>query len=139
MQTLTRNLGCGILLCFALKTLSAGGPETVERGRYLVEEVGKCQDCHSPRAESGAFDKTKWLKGSVLGFQPLQPIASWRKAAPDLTSTGRLFQRWKEEGLVKFLTIGQGPSGNAADPPMPAYKLKQADAEAIVEYLKTLK
>ena len=52
----------------------------------------------------------------------------------------RLFGRWKEEGLVKFFTTGANPSsGKPADPPMPAYKFSQNDAEAVVEFLKSLK
>jgi mono/diheme cytochrome c family protein len=111
----------------------------VERGRYLLEEVAKCQDCHTPRGERGEPDKTKWLKGAVLDFQPIQPMPKWHKTAPDLTPAGSLWQRWGEQGLVKFLSTGTGPSGNPADPPMPAYKMKAEDAEALVAYLKTLK
>ncbi|MCC6345431.1 MAG: c-type cytochrome [Bryobacterales bacterium] len=108
-------------------------------GKYLVEEVSKCQDCHTPRLENGQLDKDKWLKGAVLDFQPIHPVPGWHKTSPDITSSGRLFERWGAAGLKKFLTTGLNPRGHAADPPMPAYKLKPADAEAIVEYLKSLK
>jgi hypothetical protein len=40
--------------------------------------------------------------------------------------------------MVKFLETGKNPRGNAADPPMPAYKLQHDDAVAIVTYLKSL-
>jgi mono/diheme cytochrome c family protein len=113
--------------------------ETAERGKYLVEEVGKCQDCHTPRLEDGTLDRSKWLKGAVLAFQPIQPIKDWHKTSPDLTPGSRLWTRWKEKGLLEFLKTGLGPSGHRADPPMPTYTLKAEDAEAIVEYLKTLK
>ncbi len=112
--------------------------DNVERGRYLVEEVAKCQMCHTPKLESGEYDKSKWLKGATLDIQPAGTIKGWHKTAPDLTSAGRLFERWKAEGLVKFLQTGLNPRGGAADPPMPAYKMKEEDAKAIVEYLKTL-
>jgi mono/diheme cytochrome c family protein len=120
-------------VCFAADS------DPVVYGKYLIEEVGKCQECHTPRAESGELDKSKWLKGATLDFQPTQEVKGWHKTSPDLTSAGRLFSRWGEAGLVKFLTTGAGPNGHAADPPMPAYKLKQADAEAMVAYLKSLK
>jgi hypothetical protein len=73
----------------------------VERGKYLVEEVAQCQMCHSPRIENGDYDKTKWLKGATLNLQPIQPVEKWHKSAPDLTPSGRLWTRWKEEGLAK--------------------------------------
>ena len=37
-----------------------------------------------------------------------------------------------------FGKTGLGPTGNKADPPMPLYKLKHEDAQAVVDYLKTL-
>ena len=131
-----------LILGFAVVSATAFAADsatTVDRGKYLLEEVGKCQECHTPRAEGGELDKTKWLKGAVLDFQPMNPVPNWHKTSPDLTSAGRLWERWGEAGLVKFLTTGLGPRGNPADAPMPTYKLKQEDAEAIVAYLKSLK
>lgn len=119
--------------------LPAADDDKIAYGKYLTEEVGKCQDCHTPRGEDGQLDKTKWMKGAVLDFQPIKEMKGWHKTSPDLTPGSRLWDRWKEEGLVKFMVTGQNPKGGAADPPMPTYKLKQADAEAIVAYLKSLK
>jgi mono/diheme cytochrome c family protein len=127
----------GTILLFSSSGFAAS--EQLERGKYLVEEVGQCQTCHSPKLENGDYDKSKWLKGATLNIQPIAEVKGWHKAAPDLTPTGRLWSRWKEEGLVKFMQTGRGPTGNAADPPMPTYKLTKRDAEAVVEYLKSLK
>jgi mono/diheme cytochrome c family protein len=120
-------------------TLGWAAGDAVERGRYLVEEVAKCYDCHTPRTENGEMDRTRWLKGAVLHFQPIQPIPGWHKTAPDLTPAGRLFQKWGEENLFKYLTTGLNPAGKPAGPPMPTYKLAPEDARAIIEYLKSLK
>jgi mono/diheme cytochrome c family protein len=110
------------------------------RGKYLVEEVARCQECHTPKLPDGQFNKEKWLKGAVLNVQPIDPIKGWHKTSPDLTASGRLWQgRWGQAALVKLLSTGLGPGGNPADPPMPTYKMTQDDAEAVVEYLKTLK
>ena len=125
------------MLCLCLPAFAQD--EKIERGRYLAEEVGKCQECHTPRSEKGELDREKWMKGSVLNVQPINPIPGWHKTSPDLTPGGRLWERWGEAGFVKFLTTGAGPKGNPADPPMPTYKMKQEDAEAIVAYLKSLK
>jgi hypothetical protein len=113
--------------------------DKVARGKYLVEEVGRCQECHTPKTADGQFDKEKWMKGAVLNFQPIEPVKGWHKTSPDVTRAGRLWQKWGELTLIKFLTTGNGPSGKPADPPMPTYKMKQDDAEAIVDYLKSLK
>lgn len=111
----------------------------IEYGRYLAEEVGKCQICHTPRTETGELDKERPMKGMLLDFAPLKPVAGWHKSAPDITSGGQLWERWGEAAMVKFMTTGLTPKGKPSDAPMPAYKLKQADAEAIVAYLKSLK
>lgn len=123
----------------ALGALSAYSADpSVERGKYLTEEVAKCQDCHTQRLETGELDKTKWLKGAVLDFAPLQPVPGWHKTSPNLTPDGNLWKKWGEKGLIEYLKTGLTPKGTPADPPMPAYKLKPEDAEAIVAYLKTL-
>ena len=111
----------------------------VEHGRYLVEDVGGCADCHTPRLQTGEFDKTHWLKGAMLDFQPIHPVPHWKAASPDITPTGEKWKKWGEAGFVKFLETGVWPDGDKADPPMPPYKLHAGDARAIVEYLKTLK
>jgi hypothetical protein len=87
----------------------------------------------------GKPDMSRYLKGAVLTIQPIGEVKGWHKTSPDLTSGSRLWQRWGEKGLLAFLATGKNPGGHEADAPMPAYKLRQDDAEAIVQYLKTLK
>jgi mono/diheme cytochrome c family protein len=129
-------------LIFTVAFASQGFAQSdkIARGKYLVEEVARCQECHTPKLSDGQFDKDKWLKGTTLNVQPIEAIKGWHKASPDLTATGRLWQgRWGQPALMKLLSTGLGPSGKPADPPMPMYKMTQDDAEAVVEYLKTLK
>ena|SRR5690349_15225205 len=130
------NMKLGLVLTLFLLPLHAQ-PGSVERGKYLVEEVAKCGECHTPMGPDG-LDRSRWMKGAVLNFQPIQPVKGWHKTAPDLTRSGRLWQKWGEAGLARFLVTGTGPSGNQAGPPMPTYKMKSEDAEAVVAYLKTL-
>lgn len=126
------------LVCLTLACAQSQDAK-VQRGKYLVEEVGKCQMCHTPRLENGEIDKEHWLKGTTLDFAPIRPVEGWHKTAPDLTPSGRLWERWGEAGLVKYMETGLNPRGNPAGPPMPTYKLPAEDAEAIVAFLKTLK
>lgn len=120
-------------------SLSFAGEKEIAYGKYLLEEVSKCQECHTPKTETGELDKSKWLKGATLDFQPVTPVERWHKTSPDITPSGRLWQRWGEKALLEYLQTGLTPKGKPADPPMPAYKLKKADAEAMMEYLKSLK
>jgi mono/diheme cytochrome c family protein len=128
---------CGVFFVCPLAGFSQADTEAVKRGRYLVNEVGKCADCHTPHV-AGRPDKTRWLKGSPLGVKPIAPVPGWADAAPDLTATGPLWKSWGEEGLVQFFIKGAAPGGKPAGPPMPAYTLRDQDARAIVQYLKSL-
>jgi mono/diheme cytochrome c family protein len=108
------------------------------RGKYLVEQVARCQDCHTPRTDSGEADKTKWMKGAKLAVQPIAPIQGWHATSPDITSTSALWQRWGDDGFVKFLETAKNPRGGGAGAPMPAYTLSHDDAAAVAAYLKSL-
>ena len=111
----------------------------VEYGRYLVEEVAKCGDCHTPRNPNGELDINKRLKGAkVDAFAPCD-IKDQGKKSPDLTPSGDLFRRWGAQGMMEFLKTGLNPQGRPAARPMPAYKLRPHDAEAIVAYLESVR
>jgi mono/diheme cytochrome c family protein len=58
------------LFCLSAIIGFAEDSDAVARGKYLVEEVAKCQDCHTPRTEAGELDSTKWLKAPCLIFSP---------------------------------------------------------------------
>ena len=142
MYSMLKKL-CSMLAAVVLGAgVSASGAEKVsgdvEYGRYLVENLGGCADCHTPTLENGALDKTHWLKGAALVFQPIHPIPHWKAASPDITPSGPKWKKWGEAGFVKFLETAQWPDGDKADPPMPPFHLHARDAQAIVAYLKTL-
>ena len=40
--------------------------EQVSRGKYLVEQVARCPECHTPRTETGELDRARWMKGATL-------------------------------------------------------------------------
>jgi mono/diheme cytochrome c family protein len=121
-------------------TLTAFGQQDakIERGKYLVEEVGRCQECHTPKTDTGELDRTKWMKGATLIGVPSAPVADWHQKSPDITSTSALWTRWGQDGFSKFLQTAKNPRGGKAGPPMPAYMLKAEDADAMAAYLKSL-
>ena len=133
------RLAPAICIAAIFVSLLRADDASIARGKYLVDEVAKCGMCHTPTDETGKPDASKYLKGGTLNLQPIQPVEGWHKTAPDITSTSRLWQRWGDAGFVKFLETAAGPTGNHAGPPMPAYKLPHEDAQAIVDYLKSLK
>ena len=126
-----------LLLTLTLLTTSRAEEKPnplVERGSYLVNQVGMCNDCHSPRGERGEFLPRKLLTGSVLGFAPTVPMPVWAPAAPAIAG----LEGFTTEQAVHFFMTGERPSGTPARPPMPEYRLNQEDAQAVVAYLKSL-
>jgi hypothetical protein len=107
--------------------------DTLARGKYLVEEAGQCQDCHTPRNEKGQFVKEQWLLGSELAFKPTVPMP-WLPVAPPIAGLPTLTR----DQAVHFLTTGERPGKPTVTPPMPEYRFSRADAEAIAAYLKSL-
>jgi mono/diheme cytochrome c family protein len=126
------------LVLVAMTMPMQGQDAKIERGKYLVEEVARCQECHTPKTESGEFDKTQWMKGATLVGVPATPVKGWHQKSPDITSTSALWTRWQVEGFSKFLQTAKNPRGGAAGPPMPAYMMKAEDADAVAAYLKSL-
>ena len=40
------------------------GTEELERGRYLVEALGHCAECHTPRNQLGGLVTDQWMQGA---------------------------------------------------------------------------
>lgn len=133
---LRRCLMLATVWLFAFGSFALRAEKIVQRGKYLVDEVAKCGDCHTPKLD-GKPDRSKWLKGASVDFAPAADVDARIRFAPAITS--ELLERWKEADLKKFLQTGLRPSGESAHAPMPAYKLRPDDADAVVEYLKSLK
>jgi len=110
------------------------GKGELERGRYLVESVGMCQDCHTPRGPDGAFVKERWLLGSEVEFTPIHPIPGWATVAPAIAGLAS----YTDEEAVKLLETGMAPGDRSLAPPMPQFRLHHDDAVAVVAYLRSL-
>jgi mono/diheme cytochrome c family protein len=113
------------------------GPATkaeIERGRYLVEEVAKCAECHTPRKPDGQLDSAAWLNGAPIWIRPVASIPNWADRAPALAG----LPSFTNEQVEKVLQDGTGPNGEPLRPPMHIYHMAPADARAIAAYLKSL-
>jgi nicotinate dehydrogenase subunit B len=100
------------------------------RGAYLVEGLGHCGACHSPRNALGAEKANAYLAG---GF-----AEGWE--APPLTSLSHAPIPWNEDELFAYLRSGESRfHGVAAGPMAPVVKelaaLPDQDIRAIAVYL----
>jgi nicotinate dehydrogenase subunit B len=104
--------------------------ETWNRGAYLVEGLGHCSACHSPRNALGAEKTSAYLAG---GF-----AEGWE--APALTSLSQAPIPWSEDELYAYLRTGESRlHGVAAGPMAPVVKelaaLPDSDIRAMAVYL----
>jgi len=112
----------------------AGGQGSVERGRYIVENVAMCEMCHTPRKEDGEPDREHWLKGGPAQMRPSYPSPYWALVEPRIA--GR--PPGTDADFIKLLTTGIARTGRPPNPPMPPFRMTRADAEAVLAYLKSL-
>lgn len=133
------------LFAVAALTAAAGAAATFQaahaadarakRGAYIVNNLGGCGDCHTPHGPNGPIPG-KALMGADLPFAPIHPIPGWNGKAPRIAG---LPQDMTRADVVRLLTIGKLPNGTTPRPPMPAYRMTRADAEAVTAYLASLK
>lgn len=106
----------------------------IEHGRYLVEDVAMCFECHTPRYSNGELNNNAWLQGAPIWIMPVHPDSNWAQHAPALAG----FPSFTEEEGERILEKGEGPEGEVLRPPMHIYHMKPEDAKAIIAYLKSL-
>ena len=111
--------------------------ERLARGRYLVETLGHCAECHTPRNMMGSLKRGPHLAGSRYGPGGL----TVPNITPD-TETG--IGSWSEVDLAFFLRTGFTPYGDDVQGEMREAiddglrHLTQDDLEAMAAYLKAL-
>jgi mono/diheme cytochrome c family protein len=116
------------------QTAAATPGASVEHGRYLVENVGMCGQCHTPRNDQGVLQMDKWLKGSVVPVQTPKGYAKWAYKAPRIAG----LPQHTDDEFVRLMTTGINRDGKEALPPMPPFRMTEADARAIAAYLRSL-
>lgn len=121
------------LLNLKTGTLSPDPARNAEwnRGRYLVETVGHCSACHTPRNALGAEREVAALAGAEVNGWYAPPLA------------GRVPGGWSEDQLRAYLSTGVAAGRAAASGPMAEViaglsTLPPADIAAMATYLATL-
>ncbi|MFZ0477902.1 MAG: c-type cytochrome [Terriglobales bacterium] len=115
------------------KTAANAGTGDLARGKYLVEDVAMCGQCHTPRDMNGKLDRSRWLEGAAVPWMPAQSQAKWPLLAPRIGGTPPA----SDVDMVKLLTTGIWTDGKPLDFPMMPFRMSEADARAVIAYLKT--
>jgi mono/diheme cytochrome c family protein len=115
-------------------TKTSGAAENIARGKYIVEGVAGCGYCHTPRDKNGDPDRTKWLAGAPVFYEPAQPLLGWPITAPRLAG----LPPGSDAEIIALLTTSVSRTGQTPRWPMPRFHMTRADAEAVLAYLKSL-
>lgn len=104
-------------------------------GRALVEGVGHCGECHTPRNRLGALQAERWLAGA--------PNPEGKGRIPNITPAGKDIGSWSAADIAYYLDSGFTPDFDTVGGSMVAVqenlaKLSAADRAAIAAYLKAI-
>ena len=125
---------CLAALAFAAANGWAEAP--LERGKYLVEGILTCGNCHTPRGPGGTLDTSKRHAGGPQVWETAQYKVRPSNITPD-KETG--IGDWTAEQIKAAIRDGKRPNGQQISPQMPYgfYKIfAPADLDAVVAYLQ---
>ncbi len=130
-----RNLGIWKLLFMERRPFAevAGQSPQWNRGAYLVNTLGHCAECHSPRNALGGIKAAQRFAGG--------PNPEGKGFVPNITQKG--LGDWSEKDIAYFLESGLLPDGDSAGGSMASVikntaQLSPEDRAAMAVYLKSL-
>jgi len=110
------------LLFFRQSVLEPDAGKTSEwnRGHYLVEGLGLCGSCHTPRNQFGAEEKTRAYAGGA--------VEGWN--APPLNADSLAVHDWTVDQMAQYLSTGWTRWHGAAAGPMAEVTQNLAQAQS---------
>ncbi len=130
-----RNIGIWKLLFMDGKPFIPDAAHSARwnRGAYLVNSLGHCAECHSPRNFLGGIIAAQRFAGG-----PNPEGEGW---VPNITQKG--LAEWSEKDIAYFLETGEMPDGDTAGGSMARVirntsQLSTEDRSEMAEYLKSL-
>ena len=116
--------------------VSAQAP--LERGKYLVEGILTCGNCHTPRGPGGVLDTAQRHAGGPQVWETAEYKVRPSNITPD-KATG--IGNWSAEQVKVSMRDGKRPDGSQLSPQMPYgfYKIfTPADLDAVVAYVMSI-
>lgn len=105
----------------------------VARGRYLVESVAMCGECHSTRDPQGNIVPGTRLRGGPMPARVPWP-ADWPVMAPSIAG----LPAYTDIQATRLLTQGAiRRDGTRARAPMPRFRMSAQDAADVIAFLRT--
>jgi len=134
-----RQIPCAapIAVAAAIASLPAAAETLYERGKYLVETIAGCGNCHTPVGPKGPVMARRYSGGPPLVTKDFKAFAT--NITPD-EETG--IGKWSDAQVVRAIREGVRPDGSIIRPPMPFElyrKLSDRDVMAMVAYIRRVK
>ncbi len=107
--------------------------DTASRGSYVIDTLGHCNECHTPRNAVGIIQWQQRFEGNP----DLQ--------APNITFTEQGIGAWSDEEFVDLFRYGALPDGDYVADHMgevveySTSKWNEQDLKAAIEYLKSIR
>jgi mono/diheme cytochrome c family protein len=132
-----RHIAMGVLaLVVGATAANAQSGALMARGKYLVDTVMTCHNCHTPRGPNGLI-MDKALSGGLRFNEPPFDVTAANITSDRETGIGA----WSVDDIKKFLTTGVRPNGIPVANVMPTgfYKIMTArDLDALATYLHSV-
>jgi hypothetical protein len=108
---------------------------SAEHGRYLVEQVVMCGECHSTRGGDGSIAPGTRFKGGPMVVRPTWAAADWPNYFPRIAG----LPGYTDEQALRLLTQGAiKRDGTQLRAPMPRFRMSQQDAADVIAFLRSL-
>ena len=110
--------------------LGAGTAESTSRGDYLINTLGHCNECHTPRNRLGMLQMQHRLQGNES------------LSAPDISPTPAGIGNWSDEELTDLFRYGALPDGDYVADHMGEvvdYSTSQWSDEDLIEAIRYLR
>jgi mono/diheme cytochrome c family protein len=109
----------------------------LERGKYLVETIMACGNCHTPQGAGGPM-----MDRALSGGPPIEEGKLFTARPSNITpdrETG--IGKWTDGQIKRAIREGRRPDGSLIGPPMPFSQyigIADADLDAVVAYLRSV-
>jgi len=133
------SLGALLLVAVQLSGQQPAAPAaplngSLEHGRYIVESVAMCFECHSTRDHQGNIAQGTRFMGGPMPMRP--PWAGdWPLRIPRIAG----LPGYTNEEAVRLLTRGAiKRDGTQLRYPMPRFRMTSQDAADVITFLRSL-
>jgi mono/diheme cytochrome c family protein len=117
----------------ASTTGALGG--NAEHGKYLVEGIAQCVQCHSPRDEAGDIIVSQEFHGAPVPVRPpWADNSNWALIAP--RNAG--LPGYDDQQALRLLMEGAiDRNGKQLRSPMPRFHMSRQDAADVIAYMRS--